>query len=148
MSDDSTDGRGDTAFFPVPPGMTVEDKGPLNIPILVPGSGGEEKADADGDDADGGEPETVTGALDAARKAGEDYDAYLERAIEEETCAFCKQVLRDLRDRPMREQIQGVNELQRLKEAMTGDELPPEDELYAMLESFEVVDALGQDPGA
>lgn len=150
MSNEEGADGGAEVPFPVPPGMNVQNVGPLGLPVLVPEEG--ERVDLTPETGDGpatlpedaeddaGDPDNP---LDAATKAGESFNEYLDRAIEEETCSFCESVLRDLKGRPLDEQMTGVEELKELKDLITGGEMPDEEEIADLLEDFEVVEMPG-----
>jgi len=117
----------------------IEPVGPLNIPLPVMSQQpGAPDAEVDGEPApepDGG----LEDPLDAAEESIEDYNEYLDRAIEQEDCSFCQSVLMDLKHRPLEKQKRGVRELKQLKDAMSGDEIPGKEELREMMADFEVV---------
>lgn len=151
-NDESNDRGGDGQF--TPPGTTVETVGPLDLPVLVPDpeqlaiqmeastmdatpdGGAEMKAQQDVDDP--------IEYLDNAVSLGESFNEHVDRAIEAEDCAFCKRVLRDLKDRPTSEQVTGIRELRRLKDEITTGEMPSKEELSELVGDFEVVDLGGQ----
>ena len=56
-----------------------------------------------------------------AAELAEDLDARLEEALEIEECGFCREVLLELRTRPLDVQKRGIRELQMLHEAMYTD---------------------------
>ncbi len=125
--------------------IEMEPVGPLQIPMPVVKEQVQPATDGGAAEQSPPEPsadeiEDPLNYLDSAVSLGESYNEHLDKAIEAESCDFCASVLRDLKSRPTEEQVKGVRELRRLKEAMTQDELPDKEELAELVEDFEVVD--------
>lgn len=120
--------------------VDFESLGPLGVPVPVV------RPMEDSDMSEGvpepkpTDPQGVASALSNAANAGEQFEEYLDSAIEQEECDFCESVLRGLKGRPLQEQVKGVRELETLERAMSQGELPDADELAEIVEDFEVVD--------
>lgn len=143
MAQDDSDADGDDVF--VPPGMSLADVGGFKIPVPDPSS---LQAQGPGGAGTGGEPggeseSSQNGEMDTLTEAveyGEDYIETIEEAIEAEDCVYCKDVLKQLRDRPVEEQLQGVREMKELKRAIAED--PSKEHLDQKMDEFEVIDGM------
>lgn len=145
-TDENDSGLETTDPFPTPPGFKTEAVGPLGIPIPVPdiedpdveSAGGDEQPPAEDDGGDAGLGDTGgTDDLLEAADLGENYIDRVEAALDKETCGFCADILRQLRGRPLEEQVVGVRELAQLKQMMMDD--AGKEDVEEIMDDFEVL---------
>lgn len=146
-SDDEDGALEQTDPFPTPPGITTQPVGPLGVPVPVPDMDSPgpvdppEPPEEPEEPSEGEEGPIGTDGTDDLREAaqvGENYLDRVEEAIDKETCGFCASVLRELRGRPLEEQVQGVRELAVLKEQVAAN--PDKETVEAAMDDFEVLD--------
>lgn len=131
------------------PGIQTQPAGPFGLPVPAPladdnqtkpaetGAGDVSQPSPTTDDQSEDEPEPLS-QLRQAAEAGENYIDRVQAAMDEETCELCKQILDNLRTRPLKTQVEGVKELAELKQAAERGADPAE--LAEVMEDFEVVD--------
>jgi hypothetical protein len=139
---DDGDGAGGANGPPTPPGVNIEHVGPLGLPFPTPDLDAAMEVGLVGD-PEVNEMQDESNPLDEAMQYGEGYIDAVEDAIENEDCAFCEGVLKDLRGEPPSVQMKGLRELKELKELMDRDEMPDEEEIAALLDTFDVVEMPG-----
>lgn len=125
---------------PSPLRVDFESVGPLGVPLPVIRPIQESDMSEGVPEPKPTDPDGVASALNNAANAGEQFEEYLDSAIEQEECDFCESVLRGLKGRPLEQQVKGVRELETLERAMSQGELPDAEELAEIVEDFEIVD--------
>jgi hypothetical protein len=138
--DPNTDPLGLFDRFPDPPGIDMQPVGPLGVPVPVPSDADAEFPVGDGQPTATGQDQSQDAVI-AAAEMGEDYLDRVEQAIAEEDCAFCENVLKQLRHRPLDEQVKGVQELAELKRSVEGGVDP--DDIEEKLAEFDIITAEG-----
>lgn len=126
-TDDQDSGVPNGEPIPTPPGFRFEDFGPLGIVVPDPGQLLNGAVDTGSVEIEPGDHPTEEGMEEA-----------LQLALENETCSFCKDVIRYLMDQPHSEQAQGIRELNQLKRTMGED--TDREQLRRLFDQFEVLD--------